>query len=35
VTKKIIDDELKAAIEAALDEFGKQFLASSTSAAVA
>jgi len=34
-TKKILDDELKAEVEAALNEFGKQFLASSKAAAVA
>ena len=33
--KKIIDDELKAAIEGALSEFGKQFLGSTKAAAVA
>jgi F-type H+-transporting ATPase subunit alpha len=33
-TKKTIDDELKAAIEGALTEFGRQFLAAHQAAAV-
>ena len=33
--KKIIDDELKAAIEAALKDFGQQFAAVRGAAAVA
>jgi len=33
--KKILDDELKAAIEAALKEFGQQFVATTQAAVVA
>jgi F-type H+-transporting ATPase subunit alpha len=35
VEKKTIDDEIKAALESALTEFGKQFIGSATTAAVA
>jgi F-type H+-transporting ATPase subunit alpha len=33
--KKILDDEIRAALEAALNEFGKQFMAGRPAAAVA